>query len=191
MTHRPDDHLKALWQDQETETPTMTAQAVRALARNYGSDLRDRFLMMGIVVVVEVAAFGAMAWKAPNNMARLGDALVLFGLAFLVWRSLKRWPERLPDAGTSVGTLVEFHRAQLERQRTTYGDMLVTVAPVFLGLVVTLYGFHLARPHADPRNFAPFFVLSGLWFLSAWFMQRRQARRIQSQIDEIDAMKQG
>jgi hypothetical protein len=169
----------------------MTVQAIRALARNYGSDIRDRFAMMGIVVVVEVIAFGSMAWKAPNDMARLGDLLVLFGLAFLVWRSLTRWPGRLPDAGASVGTLIEFHRAQLERQRTTYGGMILSVAPMFLGLVVILYGFHLARPHAGLRNFAPFFLLSGFWFIAAWFMQRRQARRIQSQIDEIDALRGG
>ncbi len=191
MSQPPDDHLKALWQGQDTETPAMTVQAIRALARNYGSDIRDRFLMMGILVAVEVLVFGSMAWKAPNDMARLGDMLVLFGLAFLVWRSLSKWPGRLPDTGASVETLIGFHRAQLERHRTSYGAMILSVAPMFLGLVVILYGFHLARPHAGARIFIPFLLLTALWFVCAWFMQRRQARRLQMQIDEIDAMKGG
>ena len=41
MSQPPDDHLKALWQGQETETPVMTLQAVRALARNHSNHQRQ------------------------------------------------------------------------------------------------------------------------------------------------------
>jgi hypothetical protein len=191
MSQPPDDHLKALWQGQETETPTMTVQAIRALARNYGADVRDRFLIGAVLVAVEASVFGMMAWRAPNDMVRLGDLLVLFGLAFLIWRARARWPSRLPDTQASVGSLLDFHRAELERQRTSYGGMILSVGPMIVGLLVIVYGLHVARPHAGPKNFAPFFVLMALWFVAAWFVQRRQARRLQGQIDEVDALRGG
>jgi hypothetical protein len=189
MSQPPDDRLKALWQGQETETSAMTLGALRALARNHGGQVRDRFLMLAVLVAVEVVVFGSMALRAPNDMVRLGDGVVLFGLAFMVWRQSRRWPGRLPEAEASADALIEFHRRELVRQRSSYGDMLLTAGPVIAGTLVLVYGLHLAHPERGARTFAPFFGLMAFWFVSAWFLQRRQARRLQAEIDDLDAMR--
>ena len=65
MTQPPDDDLKALWQSQQTETPTMTVKAIRALARNYGDHVRGRYILGVGVVVFEAILFTIYAWRAP------------------------------------------------------------------------------------------------------------------------------
>ena len=191
MTQPPDDHLKALWQGQERESSPMTLQAVRALARNHGAHVRDRFLMGAILIAMEAVVFGLMAWKAPNDVARAGDLVVLFGLAWMIWRVRAKLPSRVPDTAASLETLLDFQRAELQRQRMSYGDVMLNAGPMIVGLLILVYGLRLARPDADPRNFAPFFVLMAAWFVGAWLMQRRHARRLQEQIDEIDSLRDG
>ena len=68
---------------------------------------------------------------------------------------------------------------------------MMATGPVLIGMVLLVYGMHLARPHADAAKFGPFWVLFAGWFVGAWFVQRRNARRLQQRLDELDALKQG
>jgi hypothetical protein len=189
MSQPPDDNLKALWRGQETETTTMTVEAIRALARNHGAHVRDKFLMGAVLVAIEALFFGVMAWRAPNNVARVGDVMVLAGLAWMIWRLQARLPGSLPAAGASAETLIDFHRAELQRQGRGYGDLMLIAGPMILGLLVLIYGMALTRPEAGLRNVGPILVLLGVWFVAAWFVQRRQARGLQDQIEELDRMR--
>jgi hypothetical protein len=186
VTQPPDDHMKALWQGQETETPTMTVKAIRALARNYGEGVRGGVLLGLTIVAFEAVVFGLQAWRAPNEVARAGDLIVLAGLVWFTWRIMRRWPTRLPETQASAQALVAFHRVQLERQQTRYANMMITVAPMIVGLLVLVYGLRLQAPQAPLARFAPFFILLCAWFVAAWFIQRRQARRLREQIAEMD-----
>jgi hypothetical protein len=186
VTQPPEDPIKALWQGQHPETDRMTLQAIRALARTYTDGVRDRMLMTVALIVVETAIFGVLAWRAPNAPMRVGYLLVLVGLAWMAWRVWARRPGRLPGAESSAATLLDFHRKQLLRQRFSYGDMLVATGPTIAGLVVVIYGMHVLRPQAGWDKFGPFFVLMALWFVGAWIVQRRQARRLRDRIDEVD-----
>ena len=63
MSQPPDDRLKALWQGQDTETPEMTAIAIRALARNYGDNLRGR-----IWIGVTFGSVFAVSYVRPHRL---------------------------------------------------------------------------------------------------------------------------
>lgn len=58
MTQPTEDHLKALWRGQESETPAMTVIAVRALARNYADNIRGRIWLGVVLASIEVLVFG-------------------------------------------------------------------------------------------------------------------------------------
>jgi hypothetical protein len=191
MSQPPDDHLKALWQGQETETPTMTAQAVRMLVRDYGSETRARLMMVAAVAAVMAVPIAWTAWRAPNNGIRVGEMLDLIGIGWLLWRLRGRWPRRMPDAEASVSAVIDFHLAQLRRQRVGYGDTLVNIGPLIVGTATLFYGMHLVRPHAGLEKFGPFFGLIAIWAVLTWAMQRRNARRLNARIEEIDALRGG
>jgi hypothetical protein len=193
MTDRPEvpdtDAVQALWQGQEQESPTMTLQAIRMLVRNDRDHVRNGLLFGLVLIVVEAFAFGRFALTAKNDVMRAGELVVLVGLGWMAWRMWRRASadRRLPDAAATTQTLIAFHRAQLARRRVGYGWMMVTVAPLFVGIAVAAYGGWLLK-RGPLANLVPIVALSALWFVAAWFMQRRQARKLQEQIDELDQM---
>jgi hypothetical protein len=189
MSQPPDDHLKALWQGQEKENPTMTATAIRALARNYGDNLRGRIWLGMSIAAVEALVFGIYAWRAPNDLLRAGYLIVLVGVGWMVWRILTKRPGRLPPPEASTTALIDFHRAELERQKPSFGWLTVTVAPVFVGMFVSLLGMQKARPNMALANFAPVLLMIVAWWFAAFVMQRRQAKRLAEQIAEMDQLR--
>jgi hypothetical protein len=191
MSQPPDDHLKALWQGQEKETPDMTATAVRALARNYGDTIRGRMWLGLFLAALEVVGLGFAIWRAPNGLMRAGWVIVLAGLGWLVWRIVSKWPERLPPAATSTEALVDFHRSALERQKASFTSLTLSVAPIFVGMLVCLLGMQKARPHATLANFAPVLAMVAAWWLYAFVLQRRQAKKLAAQIAEMDQLRGG
>jgi len=191
MTQPPEDHLKTLWQGQETEIPTMTAMALRALARNYGDDIRGRIWIGLSIAALEVVAFGVFAWRAPNDVARAGYLVILAGVAWMTWRIVGKRPGRLPPAAASATALIDFHRAELERQRTGFGWMTATAAPIFVGVLVATVGLRQARPDMSLANLAPLAVLVIAWWIAAFVIQRRQSKRLAERIAEMDELRRG
>ncbi|HLZ76703.1 hypothetical protein [Phenylobacterium sp.] len=191
MTQSPDDHLKALWQGQEKETPTMTAIAVRALARNYVENMRGRIWLAFTFGVFEVLLFGLQAWRAPNGFMRAGDVIMMAGGVWMIWRIIAKRPGRLPPPEASIATLIDFHRAELERQPTNASWMAVTAAPIFAGMLVVVVGMQKARPNMSLANVAPFLSLIIVWWIWAFVLQKRQAKRRAEQIAEMDQLRRG
>jgi hypothetical protein len=186
MSQPPEDHLKALWQGQETETPTMTAVAIRALARNYVDNARGRIWLGVGLAAFELVGFGRMAWLARNEVVRAGYLVILAGVLWLTWRIVRRRPLPVPTTEASALTLIEFHRAQLERQQSGFSWVVVSAAPIFVGIAITMVGLHQVRPNLSWRNIAPTVILSIAWFVASFVIQRRQARRLAEQIAEMD-----
>jgi hypothetical protein len=188
MTEPSEKPIKALWQDQQEEAPAMTAEAIRALARNHNHSARNRLIVGCMLIAFEAAVFGWLALKAPNALARTGELLVVAGLAWMIWRFQLRRPRSLPDAAASAQTLLIFQRRELERRKSNYIWMLVSAAPVIGGALVTTAGLKMARHGAPNASLAPFFALLGVWFVAGWFMQRRQSQHIQRQIEDLDGL---
>jgi hypothetical protein len=186
MTEPPEDAAKSLWRQQDMETPTMTNLAVRALVRGHGERLRNQLLAGTLLIVAEAVWFGFMALKALNFVALCGYLLVVAGLGWMFWRLGPQRPGRLPDTGASTGTLIAFHRQELQRQKRSYLSLLISAGPVLVGVLVTALGLYLSRPGAPVRGFALLLGLMGLWLILAWAIQRGRARQLQRQLDELD-----
>lgn len=194
MTDRQDDRgpeaLQTLWQGQETESPTMTLHAIRALVRNDRDHMRNQLMFGLVLVATEAVAFTPLVVKAKNDVIRAGGATILVGLAWMAWRLWRRRVGQGPDAAASAQALIAFQRQSLERRRANYGWLLVSAGPAIAGLLITTYGFQLARP-LPAWWMATFFGFLGLWFLAAWLLQRRQAGQLQAQIEDLDRMSGG
>ena len=180
--------IKALWQDQQEERVTVTTIAIRALARNQNDSARDRLLVGYILIAFEAVVFGWFALKAPNALERAGEILILAGLAWMVWRFWLRRPGRLPDSDASVQTLLIFQRGELQRQKSSYIGLLISATPVIAGALITVASLKITRHGAPNASLAPVFALLGAWFVAGWFIQRRGSRRLQRQIEDLDAL---
>ncbi len=153
------------------------------MARSHGEGVGDRLFAGYAIIGVEVIMFAWLALKARTPLAQAGDLLILAGLARMIWRIRLRRPGRLPDASASAGTLIAFHRAELERQRHSYVSLMVTSDPAIAGLLVTVFGQWEIRRSQPASWLATFFSLLAFWFITAWLVQRRRARRRHQQED--------
>lgn len=182
----PEDPFKALWQNQKTEAPAMSVDAIRARAARYQFRLGVRNLLMFGLILAEIGFFGWAASKAKAPLVQAGDLVILAGLSWMIWRVIRRWPERLPSAASSADTLLDFHRRQLLRQRVTLKDITVTTWPVLFGIGMVVTGQALRHPHLANQHMIRIAVLATLWVAGAWYMQRRHAHKLKIQLDDVE-----
>ncbi len=189
MSQPPEDHLKTLWKGQETETTPMSVDTIRTRAARYTHRRRATYLFGFAVMLAEIVVFGRYALLLPGLALRAAMLAILVGLGWMIALFAIRRPGRLPDAAASGVDILEFHRTELQRQRMTFGDMLVIVGPLLAGLVTFVVAAVLTagQPARGLLNGAPVLALIGLWLVAAWWLARRQERRRLRQLAEIEA----
>jgi len=187
MTQPPDDHLKTLWQGQETETRAMSVDAIRTRAARYTTRRRWVYLFGVALMLAEIAMFGRYALIAPSIGARIGLLAILVGLGWMIARFSLLAPRRFPDASASGESILEFHRTELQRNRETFGGLLVMVGPVLLGVVIFGVAGMTTGPHHSLMQGTPLFGLMALWLVAAWWIARRGERKRQRRLAEIEA----
>jgi uncharacterized membrane protein len=187
MTQPPDDHLKALWQGQETETKPMSVEAIRTRAARYTTRRRWTFLLGFTVALVEIVVFGHYVLVIPNTVARIGLLVILVGLGWMIARLSVRWPGKVPGAMASGGSILEFHRIELQRHPETFGALMILAGPMLLGVVIFAAAGVTSGPHPSAMKGAPILALLAFWLIVAWWSVRRAERNRQRRLAEIEA----
>jgi hypothetical protein len=187
MSQPPDDHLKALWQGQHTETEPMSVDAIRLRADAYRNRTRQRYRAALAIWALETVFFAALAWTARNAVIRTGDLMMIAALGWMIWRTRHRWPGQLPDERTSAAALIDFHRDELLRQKFRISTTLITLAPALLALAVMLVGMRSGETAPSLAHWAPLVALTAAWVVALWWLVRRQQRTWRRQLDEVDA----
>ena len=124
----------------------------------------------------------------PDALTRVACGLIIAGALYVMWRLHQRGASRNVPAEMGLASGLEFHRRELARQR----DLLRSVwswylAPVIPGLVVLM----LARARINPGHLRPIGLSSALialLFIFVWWLNHQAARRLQSRIDELNAL---
>jgi hypothetical protein len=189
MSQPPDDHLKALWQGQETETPTMTALAVRMLVNDYQAASRRKVLVALGISVASAAFFAWCARVAPNPTVRIGDLIMLAWTPAMAWIIWRRRPTGAPGGETSTLGLIDFHRAQVAREAPDLRLMAALLLPMFTGMVVIGAGVWASARGMHFLPFIPPSILLAIWVVVYVLLLRRQARRVRDRLREIDALR--
>ena len=189
MTQPPDDHLRALWKAQKTETKPMSVDAIRERVLAFQHRTRRRlFLSVGLCILAGAIYIGCFIWLSSNAVIRLGWGVSVIGAAWLAFQARNRWPvAALPPEAESAVALVSFHRAQIMRQKLRVRTILVAAGPLLLGFAVAFAGLGIQAGDAWIARLAPIAVLFGIWLLGFWFFTRRQIRRWERELDEVDA----
>jgi chromate transport protein ChrA len=197
-TEPPEQDLKALWRTQRTETLTMSVEAIRAKSNRFEGRVRRRNLREYLASAVVVIAFAAIGWSSIGWMVKLGSALVIIGTLYIVWRLHRDGATRRAPPEGSAQTVLDFHRAQLTRQR----DLLSSVwfwylGPLVPGVVLITLG-RWFQDHAPHRPVATDHLIIGLVsvivalvFAAVWLVNALGAAKLQRQIDELEGLRGG
>jgi Flp pilus assembly protein TadB len=191
---RDPSELTHLWRKQPTEDATVSLDIIHDRAQAFQSQIRRRNLREYFAALVVVVGFGRYLWIYPGWMAKAGSALSIIAALFVMWQLHRRGGSQ-PLPGESGMSIVDFHRAELIRQR----DLLKSVgswylAPFVPGLILLMMGRYF-QIHAPGRTLAAdhrvILVGTGVVFLvlgAVWLVNRRAADRLQRKIDQLEGL---
>ncbi len=185
-----DQDLKALWRNQQMETGPMSIEQIHA--RAFQSRIQFRNLVEYVASALVVAIFGFYAVFFPHPVMKLGAVMTMVGTAVMAWQLHRRASSRILPPGAAAGASLTFHRAELVRQREALRSAFWWyIAPFAPGMTVFVAGMALAHPGASLGYLAPLAVLIAA-YLAAWFLLNRgAAKRLQAEIDDLDALMEG
>jgi uncharacterized membrane protein len=183
-----------LWRKQPAEDATVSMDIIHHRAQEFQSHIRRRNLREYLAAVVVVFGFVRFLWIYPGWMTKAGSALSIVAALFVMWQLHRRGGSQ-PLPGTSGMSIIDFHRAEIMRQR----DLLRSVgswylAPFVPGLILLMMGRYF-QVHAPGRTLAAdhrviilgtaivFLVLGAVWLVNRW-----AADRLQRKIDQLDGM---
>ena len=191
MTERPD--VKTLWRNQEREDNAVTLEHIHERASQFQKRIRRGLLIEYVASIFVVLIFGFYIWVFPGWMIKAGSALIILAAAFAICQMRRRMSaQNVPDAQRLE--LIAFHRRELVRQRDAWTSAwLWYIAPFLPGMVLMGMG-RWFQFHASWRSLAwdhEIIILASAFAVlvlgSIWLLQMRAAKRLQKEIDALDA----
>jgi Na+/melibiose symporter-like transporter len=177
-----------IWKNQTTEAFKMSADELRRKAQQ--RERKSRF-EAAYSIIIGLVLFVFFAWafaKAHEPAPHIGfGVLSLWGIYFAYQACKRVWQERLaPDA--TLNTTLQSYRRELEKRRDYAQHIWRRVLTVcFLGMALIIVPA-LIKSLAAPRllvNFVPFFVLLAIWCAMFFPMRKRNQRKLQQEIEEL------
>lgn len=187
MTADPRDRVKALWQQQALEGPSMTLEQVLARARQLDERGRKRRLAGYAAGSVAIAGYGFVLSRFRNAESVAGALLVMLAVANLLYQT---WVNATPAVQASDGALpgVDFYRRRLTRQRdAALARWRRVVLPIAPGFIVVVIG--LAR--GGRAGWLPLTLIAAAGayvFMRVRILDRACARAHQLDLDMLDRM---
>jgi hypothetical protein len=179
---------KTIWQNQPTETPTMTLLLIRKKARELHAKTRGE-LLRSIFGPVLVAGLGGFGLGLPDPVLRAVFVFAIaWSLAGLYFLNRGMWSAAIPgDAALSPS--LESYRREVERRRYLFsrvmrwglGPVLLVIATWILAAVKMRFVNRTTLPKV-----APFLILMTIWLVSMFFVRRGQQRELQREIDDLN-----
>ena len=180
-----DGDLQALWQSQSRAEATISLEEIRSRARRLERIVARRNLREYVAAAIVAPAFAWIMWIGPSATIRVGAALNIAAILFVVQQLYVRGSSTALPADLAFCSSLDFYRAQLERQR----DLLRSVwswalLPLMPGFLVLQIGLALALPARTAR-----FIVIGVVFLvllaGLHALNRHVAARIQQRLDRL------
>jgi hypothetical protein len=181
-----DDDLRRLWKSQAHDLPDLSLDLVQIRSRMLERRVHRRNIGEYAAALVVVAFVLPRIWTAPNGVLAAGGAVLLAGIAYVTYRLHAFGQARTMPSDLATRSCVEFHRAELERQR----DLLQNIwtwylLPFWPGMGLILLGATMERPEHWRFALGTAVLAILMAFQIAW-MNKRSARTLQEMIDRLE-----
>jgi hypothetical protein len=187
MSDETTNDARLLWQRQPAGGGGPALEDVRRSAGAFHRTIRRRNRREYLAAVAVAVFFGWHAATAGELHAIFGSTLLALAAVYVAAVLHRRGSPSATPLDVGLLPCLEFHRAQLVRQR----DLLRSVwrwylLPFVPGLVVLLGGQVQAHPESA-RRVVPFAILCALLFFAIGWLNRHVARSLQRDIDDLEA----
>ncbi len=188
----PSNDMKNLWQSQPTEPPRIPPEEIRKKMNKFERRIFWRNVREYAAGAVVIAIFGYYEWRFHALLVRIGSGLIIAGTLYVMYQLHQRASTRLAPADLGLSTCIDFHRKSLERQRnalrTVWSWYLLPFVPGLAVLVVgSIVSQWAEKGHLVINSFVSPAIMAAIFF-AIWKLNRRAAEKLQTQIDELDAL---
>lgn len=180
------DELRNLWQNQEVEEMKMSIEELRAKAAKFQKRIQLRNVREYVACAFVIPSFGWAFIHIPQLVPRISFGLIIAGAVYVVWYLHTRGAVASLPSDMGRENCVTFHRRELERQR----DLLRNIwkwylGPLIPGLALYVIWSIIIAPPARRRFLEAYAVFCVALFWGIGWLNRRGARRLDRQIDEL------
>lgn len=181
-----DSELKNAWKAQPTTPLVLDNAQLEKRARRFRRSVGVRNALEYTVGFFVIAVFLWYAWQFTGVLMRTGSLLCAAGVAVVLWQLHCRASARVLPDDTGRACL-EFHRAELERQRDALRSVWRWyIGPMVPGVVVFRWGVEteLADSTLFARGPGANLFIAGV-FLAVILLNLWAAHRLQKRIDAL------
>lgn len=199
----PEDRARQYWQSEKGAQTMPSIEELRAKAGKFHRKIKRRNLieyLAGAFVLLWfgwILLFGPLPWtppEVPAGIIRLGAGLVMTGTVIALWQLHHRTSPLEPPVDGGLQSVLDFQRRELQRQHDALSEVFFWyLLPFIPGLCVMIFAPLAISPDIGSGDwFAIVAKMSATLlatFGAVWWLNKRGARKLQQQINEIDALR--
>jgi hypothetical protein len=184
----PPNDMKNIWQNQKPEGILMSAEEIHRKAVKFERRVFWENALNYFVGLAGVAFCCYLVLHGPSLLFRLGIGMIVAVMLYIVWQTHQRSPFRRVPAEVGIVSCLEFHRKELERRRDFHRRFLRFLVPAIPAYVVLMVAFVQLHPRHLGWRLAVVNVVVALIVWTFWGQSQWYARKLQNQIDELNAL---
>ena len=189
----PEEYARDSWQTSGAAAPLPPLKDLRARADKFRRKIVRRNWIEYAAGLFVIVAFGIGAIAAPLLALRIGSSLIVGGTFVILWQLHKRGSPLTPPTHGGQMSVLDYRRRELARQRDALDSIFVWyLLPLIPGMLVVLAAPVLSLPMSEwqlpPLSAVPGLAMPVVIFAGIYALNKFTARRLQAQIDEIDAL---
>ncbi len=189
----PEEYARDSWQSGGAAAPLPPLEELRKRADKFRRKIVRRNWIEYAAGLFVIVMFGIGAVGAPLLALRIGCALVVGGTLVVLWQLHKRGSPLTPPTHGGQLSVLDYRRRDLARQRDALNSIFVWyLLPLIPGGLVVLASPILSLPVSEwqlpPLSVLPGFILPVAFFIGVYALNKWAARKLQGEIDEIDAL---
>ncbi|MEL1250632.1 hypothetical protein [Aurantiacibacter gilvus] len=190
----PEEFARGSWQDSGSAAALPPLEDLRARADRFRRRIVRRNWIEYAAGIVVVVLFAAVALFVPLPALRIGAALVIGGTCVVLWQLRRRGSPLSPMEHGGQLSVLDYQRRELVRQRDALDSIFTWyLLPLVPGMLVILASPLLSLPLAQwewpPVDAQMAMAFPVFVFVLIYLLNKRAARQLQQQIDEIDALR--
>lgn len=171
-----------LWRSQPREEHQMSVEDIRSKAEGLEQRVRSLNMATAALLAAVIMVEAWQIWRSREIVERAGDLLTITAFLYVAFRFRGNVAVRSMPAGLGLTGSVHFYRDQLARRRDLSAHPWRFLLPFVPGVALSLLGGVLDGSPAQAAAVVTFGV--ALFVAMAWW-EKRRARRIQDEIDEL------
>jgi small-conductance mechanosensitive channel len=188
MPDEPRD-VRSLWQKQETDDVQISVDELRRKASAFQKRIRRRNIREYAAAVLVIVAFSWFFVVSHELVPRISFALIVLSTFWVVYNLHRRGSVKAAPADMGRANSIQFFRGELERQRDLLNRIWSWYLGPFIPGMAILIAFNIVKNPRGKRLFTEVYaVFVVLIFWGVGYMNKRGARRLDRQIEELKEM---